>query len=66
MTEGREEKLVRTGGGETCCGLMVDEGEDWLMNFFGPCVHKCILQNIILQYNYCTSCLASVTWPSSQ
>ena len=54
VTNGGEEELERARGGETCCSLMVDEGEDWLMNFFGPCVNKCILQNIIIHSLYNT------------
>ena len=42
-------------GGQTFSGLAVDEGEDWLMNFFGPCVNKCILQNIIIHMYYLIS-----------
>ena len=55
-TEGCEGQWVDrlSVGGQTLCGLWVDEGEDWLMNIFGPCVNKCILQNIIIHRLYMT------------
>ena len=36
-------------GGQIFCGLAVDEGEDWLMNFFGPCMCK---QMYITEHHY--------------